>query len=373
MKAIAITPGTKEVELVDREEPFIHATDEIRIKVLQVGICGTDREEVSGGRADAPDGKNKLVIGHEMFGQVVEVGKAVTKAARGDYGLFTVRRGCGKCSACKNGRSDMCYTGKYTERGIKGADGYETEFVVDKEAYFVPVPESIKNIGVLTEPMSVAAKAIDEAMMIQAVRLGDFDDASHWLKGKKALVAGLGPVGLLAALALRVRGADVLGMDIVDENSARPHVLKAIGGRYVNGRKVNVEEIGKTIEYADFVFEAAGIAKLQFELIDTMAKNAIYMATGIPAEGRPLTMPGAELMQRLVLNNQIIVGSVNASRKHYEQAVNYLVKAKQQWPEAVDKIITHRYPFGKYDDALHNHGEDEIKVVIDWSRDDGAK
>lgn len=124
MKAIALIPGTTQVSLVDVAEPVINAADEVKIKIWQVGICGTDREEVEGGRADAPAGKKELIIGHEMFGQVVETGNAVTKVKPGDFAMFTVRRGCNECAACLNNRSDMCYTGKYTERGIKGADGF---------------------------------------------------------------------------------------------------------------------------------------------------------------------------------------------------------------------------------------------------------
>jgi threonine dehydrogenase-like Zn-dependent dehydrogenase len=183
MKAIAIIPGTTQVSLINIDEPVITSPDEVKLRVLQVGICGTDREEVSGGRAKAPENKKELVIGHEMFGEVVETGSSVTKVKKGDFGVFMVRRGCGKCKACLNNRSDMCFTGDYTERGIKGADGYQAAYVVDSEPYLVKVPEAMKNIGVLTEPMSVAAKAISEALVIQKARLNDFEDPSRWLQG----------------------------------------------------------------------------------------------------------------------------------------------------------------------------------------------
>src|SRR5687767_1314898 len=165
MKAIAIRPGSSEVRLIDVPEPEVQHPHDIKMKMIRVGICGTDREEVSGGRADAPEGKNELVLGHEMFGEVVAVGEEVKTARPGDYGVFLIRRGCGTCSACQNGRSDMCFTGNYTERGIKGADGFQAQYVVDQEAYFVKVPQQLQEIGVLTEPMSVAAKAIDEAQL----------------------------------------------------------------------------------------------------------------------------------------------------------------------------------------------------------------
>src|SRR5690606_20842803 len=125
MKAIALEPGTSKVSLDEVEEPQITLPDEIKMRILQVGICGTDREEATGGRADAPPGEKKLILGHEMFGEVVEVGEQVTKVRKGDLGVFSVRRGCGKRPACKNNRSDMCYTGDYTVRGIKGNHGFQ--------------------------------------------------------------------------------------------------------------------------------------------------------------------------------------------------------------------------------------------------------
>lgn len=367
MKAIAIVPGTTQVALVDVEEPKILAPDEVKMEVLQVGICGTDREEVAGGRADAPAGKKELVIGHEMLGRVVETGSAVSKVKVGDYGVFMVRRGCGKCKACNNGRSDMCFTGDYTERGIKGADGYQAQYVVDKEQYLVQVPAVMKEVGVLTEPMSVAAKAIDEAALIQQARLAGFANASNWFAGKRALIAGIGPIGLMAAFALRLRGAEVMGMDIVDEDSLRPQILKQIGGTYIDGRKVKVTDIDTTCGEMDFVFEATGIAQLEFQLIDTMGTNAIYVATGIPGGNRPLTLQGAALMQQLVLKNQVVLGSVNASLHHYQMAVDDLGASLKKWPNALKAVITDKIPYQNYDAALHNHAADEIKVTVLWN------
>src|SRR5690606_30084977 len=199
MKAISLVPGTTNVSLEKVPEPQITAPDEIKVRIREVGICGTDRDVASGGRADAPPGERKLILGHEMFGEVVEIGSEVTLVQKGDFGVFSVSRGCGKCSACNSNGSDMCFTGEYTERGIKEINGFQAEYVVDREQYFVKVPESIKDIGVLTEPMSVAAKAIDEAMIIQKARFSSIEDTQVWLKGKRALVAGIGAIGLLGA------------------------------------------------------------------------------------------------------------------------------------------------------------------------------
>ncbi len=367
MKAISIIPESRKLALTDKNEPAIHSQDEVKLKVFQVGICGTDREMAEGGRAESPIGKKDLVIGHEMFGQVVEAGAHVTNVRNGDFGVFTVRRGCNECKACKNNRSDMCYSGNYTERGIKGADGFQAEYVIDTAQYLIKVPPSIKDIGVLTEPMSVAAKAIDEAMIMQQGRLKDFDRNDNWLQGKKALIAGIGAIGLMAAFALRLRGAEVTGMDIVDRDQLRVKILEEIGGKYIDGRILNVTNIDDQCGEFDFVFEATGIAKLQIELIDTLGINGIYVATGIPAGKRPMTMEAGHILQQMVLKNQIMLGSVNASVEHYRMAVDYLEKSSMLWPDSIRKVITEKVHYTEFENVFDSHDPNEIKIVIEWN------
>jgi threonine dehydrogenase-like Zn-dependent dehydrogenase len=366
MKAIALAPGTTTLHLVDRPEPAITAPDEVKVRVLRVGICGTDREEASGGRARAPEGQQELVIGHEMFGQVVEVGQAFTRVQRGDYAVFTVRRGCGKCVPCAMNRSDMCQTGEYHERGIWGLDGYQAEYVVDSEQYLVRVPPELEPVGVLTEPLSVAEKAIDESVRVQFARLPDAPARPDWLVGRRCLVAGLGPIGLLAALALRLRGAEVYGLDIVDPNSARPQWLAAIGGQYVDGRQVPPDKVDDTLGPMNLIFEAAGVAELSFNLLDALDLNGVYVLTGIPGGDRPLQLPGAELIRQLVLDNQAMLGSVNAARDHYQMAVDDLAHAHLRWGDHVTQLITHHHPYTDFATALGKHPPDEIKTVIEW-------
>ncbi|PWB72845.1 alcohol dehydrogenase [candidate division GN15 bacterium] len=367
MKAIAVTPGTTAIRLVEREKPAVKSTDEIKLRVLRVGICGTDREEAAGGRCAPPNGSNELIIGHEMFGQVIEAGSAVSKVKVGDYAVFSVRRSCGKCPACLMNRSDMCYSGDYRERGIWKLDGYQAEFAVDREQYVVRVPTEIAAVAILTEPLSVAEKAIDESLRIQASRLPDASSAADWLRGRKCLVAGLGPIGLLAAVALKLREADVYGVDIVDEKSVRPQWLEKIGGKYIDGRVLTPDRIPASIGPMDFVFEAAGVPGLAFNLIDVLALNGIYVLTGIPAGSRLLNIPGAELLRRLVLDNQVMLGSVNASPEHYRMAVDDLVRAQARWGDHIAGLITHRHVFTDFAAGLQHHGDDEIKVVLEWS------
>ena len=367
MKAISILPKTTNIHLIDIPEPAISAPDEIKLRVLAVGICGTDREEAAGGRADAPSGQPELVIGHEMFGQVAAVGSAVTRVLPGDLAVFTVRRGCGKCLPCLMNRSDMCQTGEYLERGIKGLNGYQSEFVVDKEQYVVRIPAELEKVGVLCEPLSVAEKAIDEAVRIQLARLPEAPARPDWLHDRICLVAGLGPIGLLAALALRLRGATVFGLDVVDEDSSRPQWLEKIGGKYVDGRKIGPDRVDDLIVPMELIFESTGVASLEFNLMDALAPNGIYVLTGIPGGDRPLEIPGSELIRQLVLDNQLLVGSVNAARDHFQMAVDDLAAARLRWGDHVEELITHRYPYTEFMAALGQHPEGEIKVVVEWA------
>jgi threonine dehydrogenase-like Zn-dependent dehydrogenase len=366
MKAIAVVPGTTQVRLVDRPEPSITIPDEVKVRIVRVGICGTDREEAAGGRALAPPGEKDLVIGHEMLGQVIEAGKGVTRVKQGDYAVFTVRRGCGKCMPCSMNRSDMCRTGDYRERGIWGADGYQTAFAVDKEQYVVRIPRELERIGVLTEPLSVAEKAIDEAVRLQFARLPNALATPDWLQGRHCLVAGLGPIGLLAALALRLRGAEVFGLDVVDEASARPQWLAGIGGHYADARQVPADRVSEVLGPMELIVEATGIAALEFNLLDALALDGVYVLTGIPGGRRPIEIAGAELISRLVLGNRVMVGSVNASRDHYQMAVDDLMNAHLRWGDHLDRLVTTRYPHTEFLAALGHHDENEIKGVLEW-------
>lgn len=367
MKAIAIVPGTAGSRIVDRPEPSVSAQDEVKVRVIRVGICGTDRTELAGGRADPPDGQRELVIGHEMFGQVVGLGSSVTRVKVGDFAVFTVRRGCDLCLSCKIGRSDLCETGKYRERGIHGLDGYQTEFVIDREQYVVRVPAELEAVGVLMEPLSVVEKAIDEAIRLQLVRCPEAAVTPDWIGGRRCLVAGLGPIGLLASMVLELRGADVYGLDVVDSTSARPKWLDGIGGHYVDGRIVPPDQVQKKIGPMDLILDASGIASLEFNLLDALARNGVYVLTGIPGGDHRLQIDGPELIRQLVLDNQVMVGSVNAARGHFQMAVDDLSHAQLRWGAHSAALITNRYPSNQFSESVSQHPPDAIKEVVEWA------
>jgi len=373
MKVMELKVGTKNLHITERAEPGIDSPDDVKLRVLRVGICGTDREEASGGRAKPPEGSESLVIGHEMLGQVVAAGDAVERVRPGDYAVFTVRRGCGDCLPCEMERPDMCSTGNYRERGIWGLDGYHAEFVVDKESYIVKVPAEIGLHGVLCEPLSVVEKALDEALKIQVSRLPDAPSTPDWLFGKKCMVVGLGPIGLLGAIVLRLRGAEVYGLDIVSPDSLRPGWLGSIGGNYIDGNKIAPDQVDIKVGEMHMIVEAAGVASLDFNLMDALAPDGIMVLTGIPGDKRPFQFQGGEIATAMVLNNLALVGSVNASRDHFQLAVDDLEQAIRRWGlSTISSLITHSYTAEQAIDRLGKHPSDTIKEVVEWNTPEDA-
>lgn len=366
MKAIATRPGSGTLALVERPEPELTAPDEVKLTITRVGICGTDREIAHGGRAEAEPGRTDLVLGHEMLGRVAEVGEAVTSVQPGDLALFLVRRDCGLGLPCCESRSDQCFSGRYTERGIRACDGYMTETVVDREKYLVKVPDDLGDLAVLTEPLSVGEKAIDEALKIQVARIpGAAYDS--FLEGKKVLVAGLGPIGMLLAFALRLRGAEVWGMNRSGPDDPAAKLLAEIGGHHLNGRERNVYELDKSPGPFDLIFEATGATQLMFDLLDALGVNGAYVVTGIPEAGSEVNLPGGDLMQQLVLNNQVILGTVNASKAHNEQALRDLQACRERFGDAIDRVITHVVPYSDFAKAIAERAPGEIKTVLDFT------
>jgi Zn-dependent alcohol dehydrogenase len=210
-------------------------------------------------------------------------------------------------------------------------------------------------------------KAIDEAGIIQKGRLPYLQNNEHWLQGKTALVAGLGPIGLLAALVLRLKGADVLGLDIVDPASPRARLLEQMGGTYIDDKTLDPEAFRKKYPQVNVIIDAAGVAKLDFDLLDLLGINGIFVLTGVPGDQRQLNVDGAKLMRKLVLKNQVMLGSVNESIHHFENGLLDLEEANTKWPGLVKKFISEKIPYNSFEKAFSHHTPDEIKVVIEWS------
>ncbi len=349
MKALAVKPSTHQVELIEVPEPGIESPTQVKLRVLEVGICGTDKEICGFHYGTPPQGDDWLVIGHESLARVVEVG-AKARLAVGDLVVPTVRRPCGlaECDACNAGRQDFCFTGKFAERGINGLHGFNTELVVEEERYLIRVPEELRPWAVLVEPLTIAEKAL--------IQVDDVQERLPW-KGRRALVLGAGPVGLLGAMLLKARGFETVVYSREPAGGPRSELVESLGARY---------HAGPLTELAppDLIYEAVGASELAFEALGLLGTNGIFCFTGVPGRKAVINLESGELMRAIVLKNQVILGTVNAGRDAFEAAVRDLGRFRELFPRALDALITGRYPVSEFTQVL---GKGGIKNVIQWS------
>jgi threonine dehydrogenase-like Zn-dependent dehydrogenase len=370
MKAVAVFPDKREVQVIDEPEPRITAPTQARLRVLDVGVCGTDREICAFEYGTPPAGHSHLVIGHESLSRVEEVGAGVTQVRPGDLVVTMVRRPCphAHCGACPQGRQDFCFTGDFEERGIKQRHGFMTEQIVEHEQYLVPVPEALREVGVLVEPLTIAEKAL--------IQLWDVQERLPWLcphrPGKnhghcrRALVLGAGPVGLLGAMALRARDFETIVYAREKAPNVKSALAEQIGARYVSSQDVAPDQIEESFGAIDVVYEAAGASRLAFEVMGEMGANSVFIFTGVPGRKAPVSVDTDLLMRNLVLKNQIVFGTVNAGRDAFEAAVADVADFLKRWPEATRALISGRHPVEKARDLLLGKSGG-IKHVLQFS------
>ena len=323
MKALAVFPKTKEIKLIDHPEPVLSKPSEIKLKILNVGICGTDREIWKGEYGEPPAGFDYLITGHESLGQVVEVGSAVRSVKLGDLVVLTVRRPCPEnCVSCASGNPDFCYTGHFMERGIKQLHGYMTEFVVEDEKYANVIPPALAEIAVLLEPLTITEKALIETFKIQS-RLnwnnlpGDKNSLRH-----TALVLGAGPVGFLGAMALLHRNFRTAVVARHPGPNAKSDLLDQLGAEYFGTDQEPPAQIQKKLGNIDFILEATGAAQASFEFLQLLGTNGIFIFTGVPAPLKDITIDAGTLMRQIVLRNQVALGTVNAPKQAFQNGID---------------------------------------------------
>jgi glucose 1-dehydrogenase len=331
MKALVVEPGrAHSTRVEDVDEP---AGDGVLLRVLEVGVCGTDREIAEGIFGVAAEGADRLVLGHESLAVVERDGGG--GFAKGDLVAATVRRSCGHCLACGEGAPDSCLTGDYSERGIAKLDGFACELVVEDATHLVPIPRELGRLGVLGEPTSICARGVRHALTIGA--------RQPW-RLQRALVTGAGAVGLLTTMLLRLEGLDVWTASLEQSND----IADALGAHYVCTKDGDLAELGRF----DLVVECAGDAQLMADALSLLGRSGVACLLGIDGREQKVELEGRVIGTDTVLENRVLFGSVNAHREDWVAGVEALDAARQRFPGALEQLVGLRVPLDRFEEAF---------------------
>jgi glucose 1-dehydrogenase len=358
MKAIVVRPGEKDsIHMRDMPDPRLKP-GEVAVKMLRVGLCGTDAEINHGLYGKPPDGEEFLILGHENLGVVEEVGKRVKGWKVGDLVVSTVRRPCGVCQNCKAGENDMCSSGQYTERGIMRRHGFMAEYYTESPHYLNKIPKAVRDFAVLLEPMSVVEKGIDHAFLLQRRLV--------W-KPKLAVVLGGGPVGLLAAAVLRVRGLRTIVVGREPQTDNRAQIGLALGAEYISVADKTIFDVQKAVGQPDLIIEATGNARVVFDAMETIGPNGVLCLLSVTGGDAKSEEPVDRINQRLVIGNQVVFGSVNANPRHFAMGVKDFVAIEKKWPGVMTRFLTNRIPWENHKTWFSERGSG-IKATLEIAR-----
>lgn len=359
MKALIVTPGknnSARIKDISKPKP---KRNQYLIKTVQVGIDGTDREINNGKYGTPPKNESYLILGHEALGKVVEKGNGLQDSTNqinvGDFVVPTVRRP-DNCYYCQTGEPDMCIRGNYTEHGIKGAHGYLREYFTEIEDYLIQIPTELSDTAVLLEPLSVIEKGVRQGWKIQ--------ERMNW-DPKTALVLGLGSIGILGSLVLKIKGLNVFVYSQEDKSNPKIDLINKMGINYISASEVELEDLNDYIDAnLDFILEATGNSIVAINSMSLVGQNGVLCLTGVTGGHKEVTLCADCLNLDLVLGNKLIFGTVNANRVDFERGVKDIKYLQKKFPGILDNIITHRYSLEEFDKVLKDF--EGLKALIEF-------
>lgn len=357
MRALTVRPhqpGSAAVLDLPEPEPD---PEQYLVEVLEVGICGTDRDIAAGEYGAPPAGSDHLVLGHESLGRVLARARDSASFAPGDLVVGTVRRACPEhCPPCRTGFPDFCATGHYRERGIQGLHGYCSERYVARPEHLVRVPAELRSVAVLLEPASIVEKALRQVRQLER-RL-------PW-KARRALITGAGPVGMLAAMLARLRGLETLVYSLVPDAGPRAHIYEQLGIQRADAAGPALADALHDFGPPDIHVEATGYSPLALEGAAQLAINGVAVLLSVTGGDRHTDVATDHLNLQLVLGNRLVFGSVSAHRLDFEQGVRDLAAIERQAPGLLGSFITGRVALADAPGALAGKAPEALKTIVE--------
>jgi threonine dehydrogenase-like Zn-dependent dehydrogenase len=354
MKAIvAEPPKNNSVKLVDLIKPK-PKKNQVLLKILRVGIDGTDREINEGIYGTPPKGHKYLVLGHESLGRIQELGEGVKNFSIGELVVPTVRRPCDEqCLNCEIGETDMCLTGNYYEHGIYRLHGFASEYALSEANYLIKIPEELANVAILLEPLSIAEKAIIQTLKIQ--------ERLDW-KPKNVLINGAGPLGLLTAIILALRRFRVYVAATRKTESLKGKIVQSIGGSYINVKETPINSLD--IDF-DLIIEATGRVDVALKNFALLNRNSIMCILGIYHEQKACQEFG-KFLTNMTLGNRLVFGSVSSNKNHFKMGIKDMYRTNQQYGPLLQKLITQSLELEEFAQSFKPEREN-IKTIINFN------
>ena len=356
-RAIAVypdDPGT--VHRTEVSVPELLPTD-VLVKVIRVGVCGTDREIIHGALGASPTGTNELVIGHEVLGRVLATGEEVHDLSEGDVVTASVRRPDG-CPACAAGQPDMCLWREYEERGIVHQHGFMTEYFVEHRDFIIPVPADLEHVGVLVEPLTVVEKGVRQVDLIQR-------RMAFW-RPETAVVLGAGPIGILGTLLLRSRGLRVVTVARSPKPNAAASLVEGAGAEYVSTREETLASLRERLDNIDIMLESTGASPVAFDAMTMLGTNGVLVLLSVTGGDRFTEVNTNAINTGIVAGNKTVVGSVNAGLEDFTNAVDHLGRFEALWPGLLEQMFTQRLSFDGEIGSIADDATKGIKTLIEF-------
>jgi glucose 1-dehydrogenase len=358
MRAVTVNPGEERSGRLDEIEEPTPSDDECLVRVLEVGVDATDREIDGGEHGQSPDGEERLVLGHEALGVVERrAERGEPRLEEGTLVVPTVRRGClQNCPNCAAGEYDFCSTGDYLERGIERAHGFMCERFTERPEHLIPVPDKLRDIGVLLEPLAILERTYRHIDEIQQRLV--------W-RPRRVILTGAGNMGVMGAFLAGLRELDILMYSRGKQEGATADILGRLGCEYVDSEEKSLADAAEAFGKADIVIEGTGFSPLAWDAIEVLALNGIVCLLSVTGGDKQVEIESDKLNRKLVLGNRVVFGSVNAHHRDYEQAREDLSRIREAWPDALESFITHRRPLDDFRAALDEEDKAELKTVLE--------
>jgi len=344
MKAMQLT-GIQQIRMVELPDPGITNDTDVLIKMKTVGVCGSDVHYYKYGKIGSQVVQFPFALGHEGAGQVVAVGKAVTRITAGQRIAIEPAMPCGKCDQCLSGREHTCRKLKFL--GCPGqAEGCLNEYIIMPESSCIPISDKLSyDQAAISEPLAIGVYAVKQSIPMKGTKIG---------------ILGFGPIGMSVLLPALAQGAEKVY--VTDRINKRLEIAEKCGATWTENPEN--EDIVTSIKereplLLDVVFECCGKQEAVDQAIEILKPGGKLMIIGIPEFSK--WSFDVDTLRR----KEITITNVRRQVGCVEPALEMMEKRQVD----VSLMPTHRFSFHETQKAFElvaGYNDGVMKAMIDF-------